>query len=37
MAAMLERVARPDMPVREILLNCKLVLRQSCGAALGSR
>ena len=37
MAAMLERVARPDTPVREILLDCKLVVRQSCGAGLGSR
>jgi GntR family transcriptional regulator, arabinose operon transcriptional repressor len=37
MAAMLERVARPETPVREVLLDCKLVVRQSCGAALGSR
>jgi GntR family transcriptional regulator, arabinose operon transcriptional repressor len=37
MAAMLERVARPETPVREILLDCKLVVRQSCGAGLGSR
>ena len=32
MAAMLERVANPDMPVRDILLDCKLVIRDSCGA-----
>jgi GntR family transcriptional regulator, arabinose operon transcriptional repressor len=29
-AAMLERVANPDMPVRDILLDCKLVIRNSC-------
>ncbi len=32
MAAMLERVSRPDMPARDILLGCKLVVRDSCGA-----
>lgn len=32
--AMLERIARPDMPVRDILLDCKLVIRDSCGANL---
>jgi DNA-binding LacI/PurR family transcriptional regulator len=31
-AAMLERVANPDMPVRDILLDCRLVIRDSCGA-----
>jgi len=35
MTAMLERVARPDMSTRDILLDCKLVVRQSCGAGLG--
>jgi GntR family transcriptional regulator of arabinose operon len=30
--AMLERIARPDMPVRDILLDSKLVIRESCGA-----
>lgn len=30
-SAMLERIARPEMPVRDILLDCKLVLRKSCG------
>ena len=34
--AMLERVARPDMPVRDILLDCKLVIRDSCGSKLSS-
>jgi GntR family transcriptional regulator, arabinose operon transcriptional repressor len=31
-AAMLERVDLPDMPARDILLNCRLVVRESCGA-----
>src|SRR5580693_7148680 len=30
-AAMLERVAAPDMPIRDILLDCNLVVRESCG------
>jgi GntR family transcriptional regulator, arabinose operon transcriptional repressor len=30
-AAMLERVARTHLPTRDILLNCELVVRQSCG------
>jgi GntR family transcriptional regulator of arabinose operon len=33
-AAMLERIARPEMPVRDILLDARLVVRQSCGANL---
>lgn len=33
MAAMLERVSRPDMPARDILLGCRLVVRDSCGAS----
>jgi GntR family transcriptional regulator, arabinose operon transcriptional repressor len=37
MAAMLERVTNPDMPVRDILLDCKLVIRDSCGANMLSR
>ncbi len=32
MSAMLERVARPRLPAREILLDVSLVVRQSCGA-----
>lgn len=32
-AAMLERVERPDGPVRDILLQGELVVRRSCGAA----
>ena len=31
LAAMLERVARTDLPTRDILLHCDLVVRQSCG------
>jgi len=31
---MLERLDRPQMPARDILLNCELVVRESCGAAL---
>jgi GntR family transcriptional regulator, arabinose operon transcriptional repressor len=30
--AMLGRIALPDMPARDILLNCRLVVRSSCGA-----
>jgi DNA-binding LacI/PurR family transcriptional regulator len=32
---MLERLARPKMPAREVLLDCELVIRESCGAAAG--
>ncbi len=31
-AGMLERIASPDMPTRDILLDCRLVVRSSCGA-----
>lgn len=34
MATMLQRVARPEIPARDILLDCKLVVRRSCGALL---
>ncbi len=37
MAAMLERVTNPDMPVRDILLDSKLVIRDSCGANMLSK
>ena len=33
LAAMLERVARTQLPTRDILLNCELIVRESCGAA----
>jgi DNA-binding LacI/PurR family transcriptional regulator len=29
---MLDRIARPNMPAREVLIDCTLVVRQSCGA-----
>jgi GntR family transcriptional regulator, arabinose operon transcriptional repressor len=32
--AMLERLDRPQMPARDILLDCELVVRESCGATL---
>ena len=32
MSAMLDRIAQPDMLTRDILLECKLVVRDSCGA-----
>ncbi len=31
LATMLQRIAAPDMPTRDILLDCKLVIRRSCG------
>lgn len=31
---MLERLDRPQMPARDILLECELVIRESCGATL---
>ncbi len=33
LTAMLERVARKDLPPRDILLHAELVVRESCGAA----
>ncbi len=30
-AAMLDRVARADLPTRDILLHCELIVRESCG------
>jgi GntR family transcriptional regulator of arabinose operon len=32
LATMLERIARPTLPTRDILLNCELIVRESCGA-----
>jgi GntR family transcriptional regulator, arabinose operon transcriptional repressor len=29
---MLDRIANPTLPVREVLLECKLMVRRSCGA-----
>jgi GntR family transcriptional regulator of arabinose operon len=31
MATMLDRIANPTAPIRDILLDCELVVRQSCG------
>lgn len=31
MSAMLERLNHPELPSRDILLNCRLVVRKSCG------
>ena len=36
-AAMLDRVSRPDAPVRDIFLQAQLVVRHSCGAAPNGR
>jgi DNA-binding LacI/PurR family transcriptional regulator len=33
LAAMLDRIARRDLPPRDILLHCELIVRESCGAA----
>jgi GntR family transcriptional regulator, arabinose operon transcriptional repressor len=35
-AAMLDRVSRPDTPVRDILLQTEMVVRRSCGASLAA-
>lgn len=32
LSVMLDRIANPDLPPRDILLGCSLVVRQSCGA-----
>jgi DNA-binding LacI/PurR family transcriptional regulator len=31
---MLDRIAHPHMPTRDVLLECKLVIRRSCGSHL---
>ena len=33
LVTMLERLARPDLPPRDIRLHCELIVRKSCGAA----
>jgi GntR family transcriptional regulator of arabinose operon len=35
LGVMLERLARPDLPTRDVLLHCELIVRDSCGAAAG--
>jgi GntR family transcriptional regulator of arabinose operon len=37
LAAMLERVARTHLPTRDNLLNCELIVRESCGASAASK
>jgi GntR family transcriptional regulator of arabinose operon len=32
LAVMLDRIANPDLPPRDVLLGCKLIIRQSCGS-----
>ncbi len=36
LSAMLDRLARPDLPTRDVLLHGELVVRRSCGASGGS-
>jgi len=36
-AAMVERVAAPETPIRDILLDCSLVIRDSCGMNLEAK
>ena len=33
LAVMLDRIANPDLPPRDVLLRCELIVRQSCGIA----
>ena len=37
MAVMLDRIANPDLPPRDVLLRCEVVVRKSCGVPLPSR
>lgn len=36
LAVMLDRIANPDLPPRDVLLGCQLMVRQSCGTLLNS-
>ncbi|MBS1813276.1 MAG: GntR family transcriptional regulator [Acidobacteria bacterium] len=36
MSTMLQRLENPDLPTRDILLSCSLMVRESCGSALES-
>lgn len=36
LAAMLQRAARADLPPRDILLHCELIVRESCGSTGGA-
>ena len=31
LAVMLDRIANPDLPARDVLLGCKMIVRESCG------
>jgi GntR family transcriptional regulator, arabinose operon transcriptional repressor len=33
LSIMLDRIAHPDLPTRDVLLSCELVVRKSCGSA----
>ncbi len=33
---LLERMADPSLPARELLFGCQLIVRQSCGARLSA-
>ena len=33
LTVMLDRIANPDLPPRDVLLGCELIVRQSCGAS----
>jgi GntR family transcriptional regulator, arabinose operon transcriptional repressor len=35
MAVMLDRIANPDLPPRDVLLRCEVVMRKSCGTPAG--
>ncbi len=37
LSLMLERIARPSLPPREVRLGCELIVRESCGARLARR
>ncbi len=37
MAVMLDRIANPDLPPRDVLLRCDVVVRKSCGVPIPSR
>ena len=32
-SVMLDRLANPELPPRDVLLSCELVIRKSCGSA----
>jgi GntR family transcriptional regulator, arabinose operon transcriptional repressor len=36
LALMLDRIASPDLPPRDVLLGCRLVVRKSCGVQMES-